>query len=235
MPTWHLQNANEMAASHKRSFFKPSRAAIRMLRPGQFVKLSFLPGSDEPDTPEAEHLLVRVIKIKKGVFLGRLSSAPKFIRDLNSGDQVIFQVCHILGTQHDPVPSFANQDGKWYLVSNRVLRDGANVGFLYRDVPTDNEDSGWTITADDESSEYMHNQDNLQYVSREEVLRKDDSIADLLDSPSGSAFYRDATTGEFIPLVDDGLDHICASCRASQKEAETLRMKNGAPSAASLH
>ena len=78
-----------------------------------------------------------------------------------------------------------------------MLDDGQLVGYLYREEPDQENDSGWRITANDESDEYMDDAGNIAYVSLGAVLNRDDSFRELLDSPVGSAFIRNPKTGRF--------------------------------------
>jgi hypothetical protein len=42
----------------------------------------------------------------------------------------------------------------YVIVSNRVMRDGLPVGYLYREQPDSPEDSGWRVFSGDESADY---------------------------------------------------------------------------------
>lgn len=87
-------------------------------------------------------------------------------------------------------------------VTNRVLRDGRPAAYLYREEPDYVDDSGWRITANDETDEYMDDAENSAYVSLGAVLNVDDSFIGLLDSPAGCAFAVDTRTGRFVALRD---------------------------------
>lgn len=81
-------------------------------------------------------------------------------------------------------------------MTRRVLDDGCPVGYLYREEPDDGEDSGWRITANDESEDYMDDAENLACVSLGVVLN--------LDEPEGAADVRNPETGQFEPCEDEG-------------------------------
>jgi hypothetical protein len=140
----------------------------------------------------------------KGCFKGRLDNVPRYIQELKLGDPVEFQACHVISTEHDDDDNLVERYIKRCFVTNRVLQEGARIGYLYRETPDEEKDSGWRITANDESDEYMDNARNIAYVSLGAVLSKDDSIVMLLDSPVGSTFVRDAATGQFVPVADEG-------------------------------
>jgi hypothetical protein len=200
MPTWHLENADEIAAQHRYTFYKPSIDVIRKVAVGEVVKLIFQFESTDPEAPRAERMWVIVDEIQpNGLFRGRLDNDPRYITDLRTGDLVEFRSCHIINTEHDDNDNLVERYIKRCYVTNRVLRDGAKAGYLYREAPDREDDSGWRITANDESDEYMDNASNCAYVSLGAVLSNDDSFIELLDSPEGSAFVRDASSGRFVP------------------------------------
>ena len=82
-------------------------------------------------------------------------------------------------------------------MTKRILYDDAWVDFLYREAPDNETDSGWCITANDESEDYMDSADRWAFVSLGSVISRDDSFIHLLDAAIGTAFVRDTKTGEF--------------------------------------
>jgi hypothetical protein len=88
------------------------------------------------------------------------------------------------------------------VVTRRVLDDGVPVGYLYREDSSSEDDSGWTLNANDEAAEYMEQTSNFAVVSLGVILNRDDSLFDLLSSPVGSAFARDRKSGKFLPDVE---------------------------------
>lgn len=53
MPSWTLEDADEVAVANKYTFFKSSREEISLVRPGEVVKLIFLFDSEDPKAPRA--------------------------------------------------------------------------------------------------------------------------------------------------------------------------------------
>lgn len=208
MPSWRLIDADIIALEHKYTFYKPSRELIRQLKPGEIVKLIFEFDSDDPEMPRAERMWVQVDEIDElGGFKGRLNNKPMYIKDIKLDDPVQFQACHIISTAHnhqDDQENLVERYIKRCDVTHRILYDRQKVGYLYREDPSDEDDSGWAFTANDESDEYMDTSANVAYVSLGAVLSKDDSFITLLDSPVSSAFVRDASTGQFVPEVKAG-------------------------------
>jgi hypothetical protein len=198
MPSWELVDADRIASENPYTFYKPSRALIAQVRPGEVVKLIFGFTSEDPEAPGAERMWVLVDELlPDGSFRGRLNNEPRHITDLKLDDPVSFQPCHVINTERDDSDNLVERYIKRCFVTKRVLDDGQRVGYLYREDPDEENDSGWRITANDESDDYMSNSKNLAYVSLGAVLSRDDSFRELLDAPAGSAFVRNPKTGEF--------------------------------------
>lgn len=204
MPSWTLENADKIAAAHKYTFFKSPRETIALVKPGDVVKLIFVFESENPEAPRAERMWVLVDAIDpSGKFVGRLNNHPSWIQDLKLDDQVTFDASNIINTEHDDDDNLVERYIKRCFVTNRILTDGARVGYLYREAPDNERDSGWRFTANDESDEYMEDSNNLAFVSIGAVLSKDDSFIHLLDSPEGSSFAFDVRTQSFVELNED--------------------------------
>lgn len=198
MPTWHLVDADPIAAENPYTFYKPSHELIARVRPGEVVKLIFAFESDNPEAPSAERMWVLVDEaLPDGSFRGRLNNEPRYIKDLKVDDLVLFRPCHVINTDHDDNDNLVERYIKRCFVTNRVLVDGQQVGYLYREEPDEENDSGWRMTANDETDEYMANSENVAYVSLGAVLSRDDSFRELLDSAVGSAFVCNKVTGTF--------------------------------------
>lgn len=201
-PSWWLTNAEESQRNAPYTFYRPSAETIGKLRVGNQVKLIF--EFDNPD-PEgqysAERMWVTITAIDGGRFKGELDNEPYELKALKYGDPVEFEACNIISTDvADPESPDADRFFARCFVTRKVLYDGEKVGYLYREDPEQENDSGWRIMAGTESSEYMNDSDNVFYVALGAVLNKDDSFLDLLESPSGSAFERDGQTGQFKPV-----------------------------------
>jgi hypothetical protein len=208
MPSWHLDNAEELAARYKYTFYKPSPTLIARIAPGDCVKLIFRFESTNPDAPAAERMWVVVNEVlPHGHFTGHLDNEPRYITDLKHADLLAFEARHIINTQLDEEErSLVDRYAKRCYVTRRVIDDDCPVGYLYREEPDDEEDSGWRITANDESEDYMDDAKNLAYVSLGVVLNLDDSFIDLLDEPMGCAYVRNPDTGRFESIDEEGGD-----------------------------
>jgi hypothetical protein len=83
-------------------------------------------------------------------------------------------------------------------VSNRVMRDGRPVGYLYREKPDNADDSGWRIFSGDETQTYADDAENFSLYNASTLVELDPSLLDVLGAAYPIAFERDPTTGTFI-------------------------------------
>jgi hypothetical protein len=88
------------------------------------------------------------------------------------------------------------------IASDRITVDGCPVGLMYREVPSNDIDTGWVFLAGDESDEYMENYDNHAIYAVNTIANYDPSIIALLGSPVGSAFERLEAGGAFVVIED---------------------------------
>lgn len=202
--SWKLEDAQKIADEFPYTFYKPSKEVISQLTEGNIVKLIFPFESDDPEAPSAERMWVIVKKLgENGSFKGVLDNDPYHIKDLKCGDPIEFSECHIIDTDlDDPVPSIADKYIKRCFVTHNILYGGEKVGYLYREAPDYEDDSGWRFTTGAESDEYMDDSNNSSYVSLGAVLREDDSVIDILEYESGVAFVRNKD-GDFEEIKND--------------------------------
>lgn len=198
--SWWLDDAQAIADKYPYTFYKPSPEVISMLRSGNQVKLIFVFDSEDPEAPRAERMWVDILEITDGRYVGALDNQPEYIQDLKPEDRVIFKDCHIIDTDlRDPVPAFSEKFVKRCFVTNNILYEEQKVGYLYREEPDQEDDSGWRFTTGTETNEYMDDSDNISYVSLGAVLREDDSFVDLLEHEAGVHFGVDKN-GNFVEL-----------------------------------
>ena len=203
MPSWHLTDPADLAARHPYTFYKSPPEAIAQVRPGEVVKLIFAFHSDDPQAPSAERMWVLVETIEPhGHFTGKLDNMPGYIADLHAKDAIAFEAHHIINTQHDDDDNLVNRYAGLCFVTKRVLEDGAPVGYLYREEPDNDDDSGWRFTANDESDDYINDSANVALVSLGAVLSVDDRFIRLLDAPAGSAYAFDRNTQQFMAVEE---------------------------------
>ena len=85
-------------------------------------------------------------------------------------------------------------------VSKMLRVAGHRVGFLYRETPRDDRDSGWYFMAGPESAEFMADPTNHAVYDLDAITDDDPDIIPLLDAPIGSVFKRDRASGRFVEM-----------------------------------
>ena len=198
--SWSIDDAQKLADEYPYTFYKPSPEVISQLKPGNQAKVIFRFESDDPTNPEAERMWVEITEVKNGKFYGCLDNIPVYIEDLKLNDPVEFEARHIIEIDlDDPVPSIVDKYAKRCFVTNNVLYEGQAVGFLYKEDPDYDDDSGWRFSTGTESEEYMDDSNNISYVSLGAVLREDDGFVNLLDREEGVVFEK-TTSGEYVEV-----------------------------------
>jgi hypothetical protein len=81
--------------------------------------------------------------------------------------------------------------------TDRIIVDGAEIRFMYREMPLDNQDSGWRFMAGDEDDEYMNDTSKSGIYHLNTLCNYEPSILKFLDEPYGSMFIRNKN-GEFV-------------------------------------
>jgi hypothetical protein len=84
------------------------------------------------------------------------------------------------------------------IASDMIPVEGYKVGFMYREEPNNELDSGWRFLSGLESQEYMDNTSNHAVYDVNTIANYDPDIIPLLDAPIGSAFERDQETGNLV-------------------------------------
>lgn len=87
--------------------------------------------------------------------------------------------------------------------TDMITVEGRKVGYMYREEPDNDIDSGWRFMADRESPEYMDEAANHAIYDVNTVANYDPEIIPLLNAPVGSVFEREGGTGEFVAVQDE--------------------------------
>lgn len=83
-----------------------------------------------------------------------------------------------------------------------ITVEGKPVGFMYRQKPDMEQDSGWRFFSGEESEEYINNPNNTSIDDVNTIANYDLSIIPFLNYPIGSVFERNPKTGQ-LPQVFD--------------------------------
>src|SRR5437867_557035 len=91
-------------------------------------------------------------------------------------------------------------DQRGCFATDRITVEGAKVGYMYREEPGEEWDSGWRFMAGDESDAYVNDPSNLQIYALNTIANYDREIIPLLAEPINSAFARDPVTRSFVQV-----------------------------------
>lgn len=86
--------------------------------------------------------------------------------------------------------------------TDMIVVRGKPVGFMYREEPDNEHDSGWRFMSGLEDQDYMDEPDNLGIYDVNTIANYDPTIIELLDQPVGSVFERTPGTRKFRPVDD---------------------------------
>ena len=87
-------------------------------------------------------------------------------------------------------------DHRACIASDRITVDGALVGYMYREEPDEQWDSGWRFMAGDES-DYVDEPKNFEIYALNTIANYDPGIIPLLTSTINVAFERNPRTKVF--------------------------------------
>ena len=77
------------------------------------------------------------------------------------------------------------------IASDRITVDGLKVGYMYRETPTNETDSGWRFFSGDETDEYTNDPDNFNVFELNTICNYDESIIPYLNSEIGTSFEKE--------------------------------------------
>ena len=97
-------------------------------------------------------------------------------------------------------------DSSGCFASDRIVVEGKKVGFLYREEPDFDEDSGWRFLAGDEPDDYMADASHFGIYEVNTIANYDLNIIPLLNSEIGTAFEWDAEEKQFVEVDFDDDD-----------------------------
>jgi hypothetical protein len=85
--------------------------------------------------------------------------------------------------------------------TDMITVHGHKVGFMYREEPEFDADSGWRFLAGNESQEYLDDPTNLAIYAVNTIANHDADIIPYLHAPIGSAFEREGGSGNFVEIT----------------------------------
>ena len=76
------------------------------------------------------------------------------------------------------------------IASDKITIDGLQIGYMYRENPSNESDSGWRFFAGNEDEEYTNNPDNFSIFDLNTICNYDRTIIPYLESEIGTAFEK---------------------------------------------
>ena len=76
------------------------------------------------------------------------------------------------------------------IASDQITVEGLPVGYMYREAPDNEADSGWRFLSGSESEEYLGDAGHFELYDVNTIANYDETIVEWLESPPGSAFGR---------------------------------------------
>jgi hypothetical protein len=198
MRPWVIEDATQLARENPRTFFIPSPEDIKLIKPGNSVKLIFC--STKPEVPFNERMWVMVKSANDGHFMGYLNNIP-FTYGLAYGDLIEFEDKHIIAIDYD-----CNDRSDLYfkdcLVSPSVLEDGALPCLIDWTPPEDEVFSGWCVIAENEEGN-LDNFEDLVCARVGEVVYHDNTFEHLLFLEKDTTYYWDDVEQSWTESEED--------------------------------
>lgn len=76
------------------------------------------------------------------------------------------------------------------IASDKITVNGLKVGYMYRENPSNDLDTGWRFFEGNEDEEYTNNPDNFQIYELNTICNYDESIIPYLNSEIGSSYEK---------------------------------------------
>jgi hypothetical protein len=84
--------------------------------------------------------------------------------------------------------------------SKKITEEGCLVGFMYRETPVDDIDTGWRYYSGTEDQAYVDNIENLMLYDVNVIANYDRAIIPMVKKPFGSEWERIEGTSKFRPI-----------------------------------
>jgi hypothetical protein len=89
------------------------------------------------------------------------------------------------------------------MASGKITDEGMKVGFMYREDPEDEFDTGWRFYSGTEDDAYVENPNNFMVYDVNTIANYDRSIVPMLKKPIGSEWERIEGTNKFQLLEEE--------------------------------
>lgn len=88
----------------------------------------------------------------------------------------------------------------YIIASNEVISGKKPVGYLYREEPDNENDSGWRLFSGEETQEYADDPRNFAMYNASTIVDLHSDVRELLGEECPVEFERDKVTGEFTKI-----------------------------------
>lgn len=89
------------------------------------------------------------------------------------------------------------------IAPDTITVDGLRVGFMYREKPDFETDSGWRFFSGTETQDYADDSNNFQVYEVNTIANYDKAIIPYLKSPIGTELERKENSNEFVVVEED--------------------------------
>ncbi|BEP16457.1 DUF2185 domain-containing protein [Acidothermaceae bacterium B102] len=194
-----LEDAEALHALRPRSFFIPTRAERESLTPGDVAKLLFAVVAPAEGMPAGERMWVEVTEVTAGGYRGVLANPPSVITTIALDDPVEFGPEHVISLR-ESWPLL----GKRIFVSRRSHEDDLRPGWVYREQPDDDEDSGWRAMVGDETDEEVDAPESILLQNVGYFLDRWPDLRSLFRAePLEGGWAWDGEALAYVPVVED--------------------------------
>lgn len=94
------------------------------------------------------------------------------------------------------------QNPRYCYASDRITVDGMPVGYMHREEPEDEDDSGWRFYSGDETEEYVAVPHHFMVFSLNYIANCDPAVIPYLKQKVGTELERIDGTDRFLILED---------------------------------
>ena len=77
------------------------------------------------------------------------------------------------------------------IATDKITVEGSKIGYMYREEPSNEYDTGWRFFAGDEDEEYTNNSENFEVYDLNTICNYDEDIISYLTKPIGTKLERD--------------------------------------------
>ncbi len=141
---------------------------------------------------------VEVLETAGGRYVGVLTNAPTSITTIELGGHVEFGPEHVISTLED----WSLLEKKIF-VSRRSHEQDIRPGYVYREAPDNDRDSGWRALVGDESHEEVDDPDNVLLQVVGYLLDRWPELRPVLETdPRNGSWAWDPETDRYVPVAD---------------------------------